>query len=91
MAIKTIPLREVEEKVENIYEAVAVMSGQARRILNERIVEASLRDLEPEEYGVFDEVEEKTPEQYEEKEKPTTEAISQFLSGDVVWRRRKNI
>ncbi|SVA00612.1 uncharacterized protein METZ01_LOCUS53466 [marine metagenome] len=66
------------------------MSGQARRVLNDRIVETSLREAEIEEYGVFDEIEEKTPEQYEEKEKVTTEAIAQFLSGNIPWRRRKS-
>ena len=90
MAIKTIPLRDVDEYTENIYEAVCVMSGQARRVLNDRIVGRSLREAETEEYGVFDEIEEKTPEDYEEKEKETTEAIAQFLSGDIAWRRREN-
>ena len=58
MAIKTIPLRDVDEYTENIYEAVCVMSGQARRVLNDRIVERALREAETEEYGVFDEIEE---------------------------------
>ena len=31
MGIKTIPLRSIEEKVDNVYEAVVVMSGQAKR------------------------------------------------------------
>ena len=48
MAIKTIPLRDVDEYTENIYEAVCVMSGQARRVLNDRIVERSLREAETE-------------------------------------------
>ena len=66
------------------------MSGQARRVLNDRIVERSIREAETEEYGVFDEIEERTAEDYEEKEKEPTEAIAQFLSGDIAWRRRKN-
>ena len=66
------------------------MSGQARRVLNDRIVERSLREAETEEYGVFDEIEERTPEHYEEKEKETTEAIAQFLSGNISWRRRES-
>ena len=45
MSIKTIPFREVEEKVENMYEAVAVMAGQARRELADRIL--SKADLDP--------------------------------------------
>ena len=54
MGIKTIPLRSIEEKVDNIYEAVVVMSGQAKRVLNERIVQESIKDAEEEDYGVFD-------------------------------------
>ena len=69
MAIKTIPLRSIEEKVDNIYEAVVVMSGQAKRVLDERIVQESIKDAEEEDYGVFDEVEEKSPEDYIELEK----------------------
>ena len=42
MAIKTIPFREVEEKVENMYEAVAVMFGQARRELADRILDKAI-------------------------------------------------
>ena len=45
MSIKTIPLRSIEEKVENMYEAVCIMSGQAKRILDERIVQASIKDF----------------------------------------------
>ena len=69
MGIKTIPLRSIEEKVDNIYEAVVVMSGQAKRVLDERIVQESIKDAEEEDYGVFDEVEEKSPEDYIELEK----------------------
>ena len=36
MGLKTIPFREIEEKAENMYEAVAAMSGQARFELQER-------------------------------------------------------
>ena len=58
MGIKTIPLRSIEEKVDNIYEAVVVMSGQAKRVLDERIVQESIKDAEEDDYGVFDEIEE---------------------------------
>ena len=89
MAIRTIPLREVEEKVENMFEAVCIMSGQARRVLDDRIVQNSIRDAEIEEYGVFDEVEEKNPDDYIEHTKPTTQAINEFLEGDVKWKNNK--
>ena len=53
MGIKTIQLRNVEEKVENMYEAVCIMSGQAKRVLDDRILQASIKDAEEEEdYGL---------------------------------------
>ena len=91
MAIKTIPLRSIEEKVDNIYEAVCVMSGQAKRVLDERILQASIKDAEEEDYGVFDEVQEKSPEDYVEMEKTTSVAVNQFIDGVVKWRKKENI
>ena len=92
MAIKTIQLRNIEQKVENMYEAVCIMSGQARRVLDDRIVEASIKHAEEEEeYGVFDEVEEKSPEDYIELEKSTTVAIEQFFDGQVKWKLKDTI
>ena len=91
MALKTIPLRSVEEKVENMYEAVCIMFGQAKRILDDRIVEASIKDAEEEDYGVFDEIQEKSPEDYVELEKTTSVAIEQFIEGSVKWRKKEQI
>ena len=91
MAIKTIPLRSIEEKVDNMFEAVCVMSGQAKRVLDERILQASIKDAEEEDYGVFDEVQEKSPEDYVEMEKTTSVAINQFIDGDVKWRKKEKI
>ena len=87
MGIKTIPFRNVEEHADNMYEAVAAMFSQARRELGERVLEATLKEVESDDYGVFDEVEESTPEEYVEKEKVTTIAINKFLDGDVTWRK----
>ena len=87
MGIKTIPFRDVEEHADNMYEAVAAMFSQARRELGERVLEATLQEVESDDYGIFDEVEESTPEEYVEKEKVTTVAINKFLNGDVSWRK----
>ena len=88
MGLKTIPFRDIEDKVENMYEAVAVMSGQAKVELQERILSKAIMDhQEEEDLDVFDEVEEPSPENYEEKEKVTTVAIDRFIDGDVNWRR----
>ena len=92
MGIKTIQLRSIEEKVENMYEAVCIMSGQAKRVLDDRIVQASIKDAEEEEdYGVFDEVKEVSPEDYVEMEKTTSVAIEQFMEGSVKWRKKEKI
>ena len=91
MGIKTIPLRNIEEKTDNIYEAVVVMSGQAKIVLDERIVQKSIKEAEEEDYGVFDEIEEKSPEDYIELEKTTSIAIKQFMDGDVKWRKKEKI
>ena len=91
MGIKTVPLSNIEEKTDNIYEAVVVMSGQAKRVLDERIVQESIKDAEEEDYGVFDEIEEKSPEDYIELEKTTSVAIQQFMDGDVKWSKKKKI
>ena len=88
MGLKTIPFRDIEDKAENMYEAVAAMSGQAKIELQERILsKAIMNHQEEEDLDVFDEVEEPSPEDYEEKEKVTTVAIDRFIDGDVDWRR----
>ena len=92
MGIKTVPLRSVEDIVENMYEAVCIMSGQAKRVLDDRILQASIKDAEEEEdYGVFDEVKEISPEDYVEMEKTTSVAIEQFMEGSVKWRKKEKI
>ena len=92
MGIKTVPLRSIEDIVENMYEAVCIMSGQAKRVLDDRIVQASIKDAEEEEdYGVFDEVKEVSPEDYVEMEKTTSVAIEQFMEGSVKWRKKEKI
>ena len=92
MGIKTVPLRSVEERVENMYEAVCIMSGQAKLVLNDRILQASIKEAEEEEdYGVFDEVKEVSPEDYVEMEKTTSVAVEQFIEGSVKWRKKEKI
>ena len=92
MGIKTVPLRSVEEIVENMYEAVCIMSGQAKLVLDDRILQASIKDAEEEEdYGVFDEVKEISPDDYVEMEKTTSVAVDRFIEGSVKWRKKEKI
>ena len=87
MALKTIPFREIEKYSENMYEAVAAMSGQARIELDERIMEESIKEVDSEDLDVFDEVPDLRPEEYIEKEKIATVAVRKFLDGEVSWRK----
>ena len=88
MGLKTIPFRDIEDKAENMYEAVSAMFGQAKLELQERIVnKAILSHQEEEDLDVFDEIEEPSPENYEEEVKVTTVAIDKFINGDVNWRK----
>ena len=89
MGLKTIPFREIEERAENMYEAVAAMYGQARNELQERGLSRAILEHQNDDLDVFDEVEELSPETYEEKDKVTTVAIDKFLEGEVTWRKTK--
>ena len=89
MGLKTIPFREIEERAENMYEAVAAMYGQARNELQERVLSRTILEHQNDDLDVFDEVEETTPETYEEKDKVTTVAIDKFIEGEVTWRKTK--
>ena len=89
MGLKTVPFREIEERAENMYEAVAAMFGQARNELQERILSRTILEHQNDDLDVFDEVEETTPETYEEKDKVTTVAIDKFIEGEVTWRKTK--
>ena len=85
MGLKTIPFREIEHQAENMYEAVVAMSGQAKEELNERIVNKAIKDHQESELDVFDELDEASIEDYEEKQKVTTVAVEKFLTGAVKW------
>ena len=87
MALKTLSIRNMEEKTSDIFEAVVVMSKRAKQILNNRIVEELITSADEEEVemGVYDQIEEKNPEDYEELEKVTTTAVNEFVDGDIKW------
>ena len=87
MALKPLSIRNMEEKTSDIFEAVVVMSKRAKQILNNRIVEEIITSADEEEVemGVYDQIEEKNPEDYEELEKVTTEAVNEFFDGDIKW------
>ena len=85
MAVKPLSLRKVEEQANNIYEAVVVMAKRARQINQERFEDQIIEESEELEMDVLDELPDIKPEDYEEKEKVTTEAMDEFLEGKVQW------
>ena len=85
MAVKPVSLRKVEEKANNIYEAVVVMAKRARQINQERFEDQIIEESEELELDVLDELPIIKPEDYKEKEKVTTEAMDEFLEGKVQW------
>ena len=92
MALKPLSIRNMEEKTSDIFEAVVVMSKRAKQILNNRIVEELITSADEEEVemGVYDQIEEKNPEDYEELEKVTTTAVNEFVDGDGQWTQKEN-
>ena len=87
MADKPLALRKLEKQSKNIYEAVVVMSKRARQINQDRYEEKVIDESDDlSELDVLDELPQIDPDEYEEKEKVTTEAMDQFLSGEVQWK-----
>lgn len=86
MALEPISLREMEEKTDDVFEAVVVMTRRSKQIIHQRLVEKMLNEEGVEELSVLDPIpEEKDIEDFIEMEKPTTIAINDFLSGQVKW------
>ena len=90
MGLKTLPFRDIEDQADNLYEAVAAMSGQARNELQEQILNKTILNHNDEEFDVFDEVKEPSPDDYIEKEKVTSVAMDKFFKGKVLWRKIKH-
>jgi len=92
MALEPLSIRNMEEKTSDIFEAVVVMSKRAKQILNNRIVEEIITSADEEEVemGVYDQIEEKNPEDYEELEKVTTTAVNEFIDGNIQWDQKEN-
>ena len=91
MGLEPLSIKNMEEKTSDIFEAVIVMSKRAKQILSNRIVEEIIESTEEEELemGVYDQIEEKNPDDYEELEKVTTEAVNEFFDGEIKWDKIK--
>ena len=88
MALEPLSIRDMEKRTGDQYEAVVVMSKRAKQVLRNRIVEDKIDSIEEVEMGVYDEIIEKNPEDYEELDKVTTVAVNEFISGDLKWEEK---
>ena len=94
MAITTIDLRILDEKTNNIYEAVVVAGKRARKINDDnrlefnQLVSTIIPAIEDEfeERGNPDQ--EKISLQFEKLEKPHLRALNELVSGELEYRYR---
>ena len=87
MSLEPLSIREMENHADDIYESVVVMSKRAKQILSDRTVEDIIDSTEEDEMGVYDEVIETNPDDYEELEKPTSVSVNEFLDGTIEWKK----
>ena len=87
MSLEPLSIREIENQSKDIYESVVVMSKRAKQVLGDRIVEEIIESTNEDEMGVYDEVIENNPDDYEELEKPTTVSVNEFLDGTLEWKK----
>ena len=86
MGLKPLSIQKMEDRTNDVYEAVVVMSKRAKQVLNNRIMEkmmdAAIEDVE---MGVYDQVVDENPEDYVESEKATTISVNEFMDGKLEW------
>ena len=87
MSLEPLSIREIENQSKDIYESVVVMSKRAKQVLGDRIVEEIIESTDEDEMGVYDEVIENNPDDYDELEKPTTVSVNEFLDGTLDWKK----
>jgi DNA-directed RNA polymerase subunit K/omega len=86
MSLEPLSIRDIEEKTDDIYEAVVILSKRTRQIIQNRMIKRAMEERGGEDLGVFDMPEEKNPEDYVEMEKPSTIAVGDFMEGKINWR-----
>ena len=90
MALEPLSIRQMESRTSDVYEAVVVMSKRAKQVLSNRIIAEMMVSTEEVEMGVYDQVIEKNPEDYEEQDKATTVAVNEFIDGDLKWEENQD-
>lgn len=89
MSLEPLSIKEMESQSQDIYETVVVMSKRAKQVLSDRIVEEVIESNDEAEMGVYDELIEVNPEEYDELEKPTTVSVNEFIEGDLEWKNEQ--
>ena len=87
MSIKTTHFRDMAQKSEDIFEATIVIGKRARQIITERIARNEIRTFDRDtEFVDAEDLEVLEPDiNYVEKIKATTEALGEFLDGELEW------
>ena len=94
MALKTIDIKQLEAKAENLYEAVAIASRRARQINNELKIELMQR-LEPiiaretEDDTIMNQDKLNVSLDFEKRNKPTFQAVKELMDDELQYRYRE--
>ena len=96
MNINPIDLRSIDERAENVYEAIVVAAKRARQLNDENKIEFNALMNTIPSMGADDEAEDITnPAQlkmaleWEKRPKPHLQAVNELLSGDVKFKYKK--
>ncbi|MFH1853508.1 MAG: RNA polymerase Rpb6 [Candidatus Neomarinimicrobiota bacterium] len=89
MAVEPISIRQMEKQTADVYEAVVVMSQRAKQVAQNRVAEKALYEMEELVSNDMDIMmdDDEISRNYEEKEKATTVAINEFMTGKLTWRK----
>ena len=93
MAIQTLDIEQFEANADNLYEAVVIASKRARQINDEIKMELAQR-LEPviaketEDDTIMNQDKLNISLEFEQRDKPTLEAVRELIDGDLEYRFR---
>ena len=80
MNIKTIPMSDLMERCDDIYQAVMIVAKRAKQIIDERVIPFDENE------EVEDSIEFEEPIITTYIDKPENIALEEFLNGELQWR-----
>ncbi len=83
MKVQTIPFSELSKQSEDIYEDVMIPAKRARQVIDERVQQREPYEEVADDSYTFNDLQ--PNENYEEKEKPISIALREFLKGELEW------